>query len=61
MSAGDELDEIMRDLDKTGVAWVAAGYGYETPEYEAREAVFRRLRAWNERHAAFGPRHAKLA
>ncbi len=57
MSAGEELDEIMRDLDRTGAAWVAAGYGYDTPEHEAREAVFRRLRAWNERHAASGVRH----
>lgn len=47
MNAGEELDEIMRDLDATGEAWVAAGYGYDTPEFEAREAVFARLKAWN--------------
>jgi hypothetical protein len=42
-----ELDAIMRDLDATGVAWEAAGYPYDGPESEAREAVFDRLRAWN--------------
>jgi hypothetical protein len=42
-----ELDAIGRDLDATGAAWEAAGYGYDTPEYEAREAVFARLKAWN--------------
>lgn len=42
-----ELDAIMRDLDATGAAWEAAGYGYGTPEDQAREAVFARLRAWN--------------
>lgn len=47
MNAGEELDGIMRDLDATGKAWVAAGYGFDTPEYEAREEVFTRLRAWN--------------
>ena len=45
---GEQLDEIMRDLDRTGAAWVAAGYGYDTPEYAAREAVFLRLREWNK-------------
>jgi hypothetical protein len=45
---GEELDAIARDLDATGKAWAAAGYGYDTPEYEAREAVFARLREWNE-------------
>ena len=43
-----ELDAIMADLDATGAAWEAAGYGYDTPECEAREAVFARLHAWNE-------------
>ncbi len=52
MSPGEELAQIMRDLDKTGAAWVASGYGYETPEHEAREDVFRWLRDWNDRHAA---------
>lgn len=46
---GEELDAIMRDLDETGKAWVKAGYGYDTPEWEAREAVFARLKAWNEK------------
>lgn len=51
MTAGEQLDGIMRDLDDTGDAWVAAGYGYDTPEWEAREAVFARLREWNDRYA----------
>lgn len=42
----------MRDLDATTAAWAAAGHGYDTPEYEAREAVFARLRAWNVEQAA---------
>lgn len=50
-TAGEELDAIMRDLDAAGEAWVAAGYGYDTPEHEAREAVFARLKAWNEVYA----------
>jgi hypothetical protein len=51
---GEELDAIMRDLDEAGKAWVAAGYGYDTPEYEAREAVFARLKAWNKKAASRG-------
>lgn len=47
-SLGEQLDQIMRDLDRTGSAWAAAGYGYDTAEYEARETVFERLRAWNK-------------
>jgi hypothetical protein len=50
----DELDAIMADLDATGAAWEAAGYGYDTPEWEAREAVFARLRAWNAARDTFG-------
>lgn len=50
-SAGEQLDAIMRDLDATSAAWVAAGYGYDTPEWEAREAVFARLKEWNARYA----------
>ena len=50
-SAGEQLDAIMRDLDDTSAAWVAAGYGYDTPEYEAREGVFARLKEWNRCHA----------
>ena len=52
LTAGQQLDAIMRDLDRTTAAWVAAGYGYDTPEAEAREAVFARLKEWNRRHAA---------
>ena len=51
-NAGEQLDAIMRDLDRTGAAWEKAGYGYDTPEYAAREAVFARLKAWNDRNAA---------
>lgn len=47
-----ELDAIMRDLDATGAAWEAAGYDYGTPEDQAREAMFARLRAWNEAREA---------
>jgi hypothetical protein len=50
-SAAEQIDAIMRDLDATTDAWVAAGYGYDTPEAEAREAVFARLKAWNAEHA----------
>lgn len=46
-SLGEELDAIMRDLDRTTKAWAAAGYGYGTPEDDEREAVFARLKAWN--------------
>ena len=53
-TAGEQLDAIMRDLDATSTAWVAAGYGYDTPEWEAREAVFARLNAWNQRNATPG-------
>jgi hypothetical protein len=48
----DEIDAIMADLDATGAAWQAAGYPFDGPEADAREAVFRRLRAWNEARAA---------
>jgi hypothetical protein len=51
LNAGQQLDAIMRDLDTTTKAWAAAGYGYDTPEDEAREAVFARLKAWNAEHA----------
>lgn len=44
----EEFDAITRDLDATTAAWVAAGYGYDTPEDQAREAVFVRLREWNK-------------
>ena len=51
LNAGEELAAILHDLDATGIAWAASGYGYGTPEDEAREAVFARLHAWNEAHA----------
>lgn len=46
-SLGAQLDLITTDLDTTGAAWVAAGYPYDGPVWEAREAVFARLREWN--------------
>jgi hypothetical protein len=49
-SAGEQLDSIMRDLDAAGAAWERAGYGYGTPEDDAREAIFARLREWNRVH-----------
>jgi len=59
MTAGQELDAIMADLDRTTAAWAAAGHGYGTPEAEAREAVFARLKAWNTARAAdVGPGRA---
>jgi hypothetical protein len=58
-NAGQQLDAIMRDLDATTAAWATAGYGYGTPEDEAREAVFARLKAWNVEHGAdVGPGRA---
>lgn len=51
-NAGEQLDEIGRDLDRTGAAWVAAGYPSDGPEFEAREAVFARLREWNRQQDA---------
>ncbi len=50
-TAGEQLDGIMRDLEATGAAWEAAGYG-DGPECDAREAAFARLNDWNQRHAA---------
>lgn len=47
VNAGQELDAIMVDLDATTSAWVAAGYPWDGPVVDAREAVFARLRAWN--------------
>lgn len=47
-SAGEEIDAIMRDLDATTNAWAAAGHPWTGPEVEAREAVFGRLKAWNQ-------------
>ena len=50
-SAAKQLDQISRDLDSTGEAWEAAGYPYDGPEWEAREAVYARLKAWNGLYA----------
>ena len=50
-NAGQQLDAIMDDLDTTTKAWAASGHGYDTPEAEAREAVFARLKAWNQERA----------
>lgn len=47
MSAGEQLDEIMRAMDQATDAWVAAGHPFTGPEADAREAVFARLRQWN--------------
>lgn len=52
MSAGEQLDAIARDLDRTGAAWEAAGYPSEGPTHDEREAVFARLHAWNEARQA---------
>lgn len=46
---GAELDAIMDDLDATGAAWQAAGYPFDGPEFDAREAVFARLKKWNKK------------
>lgn len=50
-TAGEQLDAIMRDLDATGAAWKAAGLPRGGPEWEAREAVFARLKEWNKARA----------
>ena len=50
-SRWDELDAISADLDRAGQAWVGAGYPYDGPTFEAREAVFARLRTWNAKYA----------
>lgn len=50
-TTGEQLDAIMRDLDRTGEAWEAAGYPDDGEEWDAREAVYARLREWNEAHA----------
>jgi hypothetical protein len=50
-TAGEQLIEIMRDLERTGAAHAAAGYGHGTPEDEAREAAYARLDEWNRRYA----------
>lgn len=47
MTPAEQLDAIFADLDTTGAAWEASGYPYDGPEFDAREAVFARLREWN--------------
>jgi hypothetical protein len=47
-TAAGQLAAISRDLDTTGEAWQAAGYPWDGPVWEAREAVFARLRQWND-------------
>lgn len=49
LTLGEQLQGIMRRLDAAGDAWTAAGYPYEGPVYDARETVFRDLRAFNDR------------
>lgn len=49
-TAGEQLAEIMRDLDRAGDAWEAAGYPFDGPTADAREAVFARLADWNRRY-----------
>ena len=46
------LADIMRRLSVAGDAWAASGYGYDGDAYQAREAVFAELRAWNEKHTS---------
>lgn len=62
MNAGEEIDAIGRDLDATGAAWAAAGYPSDGPTFDAREAVFARLKAWNRRQEErLNPRGAPTA
>lgn len=51
---GKQLDDIARRMTEAGKVWVAAGYPMSGPEFEAREAVFADLRAWNQRAGAAG-------
>jgi hypothetical protein len=51
-TAGQQLDGIMRDMTAATDAWAAAGYPFDGPVADAREAVFARLRRWNEDRAA---------
>lgn len=48
----EQMSDIMPRLTATMDAWVAAGWPYDGPIWEAREAVFLELRAWNERAEA---------
>lgn len=45
---GQQLDAIMQAMDEATAVWVTAGYPFDGPEADAREAVFARLRQWNE-------------
>lgn len=48
VSGRDQLDEIMADMNAAYAAIRDAGYPpYDSPEHEALEAVYVRLRAWN--------------
>jgi hypothetical protein len=51
-NAGEQLDAIMRDMDAATAAWVEAGYPWDGPVTDAREAVFARLREWNQAMSA---------
>lgn len=50
-SLGEQLDEIMRDMDAAYAAKRAAKAGFDSPEADAIEAVYVRLRAFNEQVA----------
>lgn len=51
-NAGQQLDEIMKDMDAAYAAIREAGYPpLDSPEHEALEAVYVRLRAWNAARA----------
>lgn len=49
---GEQLDEIMRDMDAAYAAKRAAKAGFDSPESDAIEAVYVRLRALNAQIAA---------
>lgn len=46
-SLGQRLDDIIRDMNAASAEWAAAGYPMSGEEFEAREAVFAKLRNWN--------------
>lgn len=49
---GEQLDQISKDLSAAYAAMRAAGASWDSPESEAVEAVYVRLRAWNSLAAA---------
>lgn len=51
MSAGQQLDAIMKRMDAAYGDWKAAGYGYGTPAHDTLEAVYADLREWNKVNA----------